>query len=70
MVNKMSVFDSLPALTPSYPLSEAASQIAKIKGQYGLTDNEKPKRIYDLIKYNGTVEGKIGELICLKANKP
>lgn len=57
------------SLIVSDTLNRVAQSIAEEKGRYGKSDHETPVNICDKISANGAiVEGRIGELICLKAN--
>lgn len=60
---------SVRSLIVSDTLNRVAQSIAEEKGRSGKSDHEIPVNICDKIYANGAIaEGRIGELICLKAN--
>lgn len=58
---------SVKALANSDVLSKVAQAIADEKGRSGKSDHESPKTILEMISASAQVEGRIGELIALKA---
>jgi uncharacterized protein YkwD len=64
----MSSFKSVGYLTISNALNKAAQAIANEKGQAGRVDHEIPKNIYSKVQFNGSISGKIGELISLRSH--
>lgn len=57
------------SLIVSDTLNRVAQSIAEEKGRSGRSDHEMPVNICDKIYANGAIiEGRIGELISLKAN--
>ena len=57
------------SLIVSDTLNRIAQSIAEEKGRSGKSDHEMPVNICDKIFESGAIaEGRIGELICLKAN--
>jgi uncharacterized protein YkwD len=59
---------SVKSLAISQVLSKVAQAIAEEKGRNGRSDHESPKAIFEKISIGAQVEGRIGELIALKAS--
>lgn len=55
-------------LTMSEALNRAAAAIATDKGNLGRADHEAPRAIFERISVNAKVEGRVAELISLKAH--
>lgn len=52
----------------SEALNRAAAAIATDKGNLGRADHEAPRAIFERISVNAKVEGRVAELISLKAH--